>query len=296
MTKRTALDNPILAEHAAEIRRLGKRVVGDVIEIGGRLVECRAILKDDGRWRTWLESELNLSPQTAGRFIQVPELSQGRSNLEHLELPVSALYLLAAPSTPETAKTEILERAKTGERLPVAEVRRVVDAAKGRQQPARDPTHVCWQCGQRGKVGEVQQHCYPAYEDVWLHEACVSAFDQAEQQREQEREAAAERIRALMPPSPVARDDVGPDSASEAERLRICVENLQAEKRRLEIKIAGLESEVEELRERLAAKATSDISSSEFQAAIQKWEAAFEVQKNIIRDRDNEIANLKGAR
>src|SRR5262245_51298515 len=31
-----------LAEHAAEIRRLGKRVVGDVIEIGARLTECKA--------------------------------------------------------------------------------------------------------------------------------------------------------------------------------------------------------------------------------------------------------------
>src|SRR5262249_15718640 len=46
--------------------------------------------------------------------------------------------------------------------------------------------------------------------------------------------------RPALPP----RDDIGPDSASEADRLRVSVEELQAEKRRLEIKITGLEHEI----------------------------------------------------
>jgi ParB-like chromosome segregation protein Spo0J len=45
-----------------------------------------------------------------------------------------------------------------------------------------------------------------------------------------------------------AQQDVGPQSTSEVERLRAHVDELQAEKRQLEIKIAGLESEVEELK------------------------------------------------
>jgi hypothetical protein len=44
------------------------------------------------------------------------------------------------------------------------------------------------------------------------------------------------------------RDDIGPASSGEAERLRIRVDELQAEKRHLEIKVAGLESENEELK------------------------------------------------
>jgi hypothetical protein len=52
---------------------LGKRFTADVVEIGRRLSECRAVLKDNGGWRAWLETELRLSPQTAGRFIQVYE-------------------------------------------------------------------------------------------------------------------------------------------------------------------------------------------------------------------------------
>jgi hypothetical protein len=129
----TALATPILAEHAAEIRRLGKRVFEDVIEIGRRLNECRAILKEDGGWRAWLETELRLSPQTAGRFIQVYER---RSNLEHLDVPISTLYLLAAPSTPDEARAEVFARAEAGEAVTVADVKRSIATTKGRAQPA----------------------------------------------------------------------------------------------------------------------------------------------------------------
>ena len=47
---------------------------------------------------------------------------------------------------------------------------------------------------------------------------------------------------------PAASRDDGDDSTGEAERLRARVEELQADKRRLEIKIAGLESEIEDLK------------------------------------------------
>ena len=44
---------------------------------------------------------------------------------------------LAAPSTPDEARTEVIARAEAGEKLPVAEVKRIVDEAKGK--PARKP-------------------------------------------------------------------------------------------------------------------------------------------------------------
>jgi ribosomal protein S14 len=42
------------------------------------------------------------------------------------------------------------------------------------------------------------------------------------------------------------RGDIGPASLGETERLHVRVEELQADKRRLEMKVAGLESEIEE--------------------------------------------------
>src|SRR5262245_43428719 len=50
------IDNPALIEHATEIRRLGKRVIEDVIEIGRRLIACKAML-DHGQWLPWLDRE-----------------------------------------------------------------------------------------------------------------------------------------------------------------------------------------------------------------------------------------------
>jgi hypothetical protein len=134
-------NHPILAEHAAAIRSLSKRIITDVIEIGARLAECRRILKDEGRWRTWLEG-LRVSPQTAGRFIQLHELSGDVPNLEHLDLPVSTLYLLATPSTPEAALVEVTERAEAGEVLPTAEVKQVIEKHKLPAKKKPKPTAV----------------------------------------------------------------------------------------------------------------------------------------------------------
>jgi hypothetical protein len=128
--------NSVLAEHAAEIRRLGQRVVGDVIEIGRHLVEAKKLC-GRGNWLPWLNREFGWTEQTALNFMRVHELAKTKNFLDLApDLSVSALYLLAAPSTPEAAQTEVIERAKAGETLPIAEVKRVVEQAKGREQPA----------------------------------------------------------------------------------------------------------------------------------------------------------------
>jgi ParB-like nuclease family protein len=167
-------------------------------------------------------------------------------------------------ATPEKSDRQIAETVKADHKT-VGAVRAEEEArgeiphvatrtdSKGRKQPAakpvraRGPTHVCWQCGQRGKVGEVQQHHYAYYEDVWLHDACVGAFDQAEQQRE----AAAERINALMDGKTEPPVDIGPTSNGENARLRARNEELENENQRLQRENIALRSEIEELRAQL---------------------------------------------
>jgi Protein of unknown function (DUF3102) len=287
--------NSVLAEHAAEIRRLGQRVIGDVIEIGRHLVEAKKLC-GHGNWLPWLNRELGWTEQTALNFMRVHELAKTKNFLDLApDLSVSALYLLAAPSTPEAARTEVIERAKAGETLAVAEVKRVVERAKGRQQSAHKPP-------------------LPPPPDEPKPAADVQAI----------RDAAAKRIRSLMrqpepPTTPTAsgpkaadadwsveekaayllgrvensdllacleeadepvqrefirylqatlrgdsifdlqdRDDISSDSTNEAERLRARVEELQAELRQSEIKIAGLEREIKEAK---ASHARATIAS-----------------------------------
>jgi antitoxin (DNA-binding transcriptional repressor) of toxin-antitoxin stability system len=90
------------------------------------------------------------------------------------------------------------------------------------------------------------------------------------------------------------RRTAGEKSADELERKLARLQELENKTRTQEFTIEGLRSEVEELREKLAATGTGgDMSVGEFQTTIKKWEETVETQKNIIRDRDNEIANLR---
>jgi chemotaxis protein histidine kinase CheA len=118
-----------LAEHAHEIRRLGKQVVEDVIEIGSRLTECKA-LAGHGNWLPWLKREFGWTDKTAKRFMSVHALAGKFDNLSNLELPISGLYLISERSTPPEARAEVITRVEAGEVLAVAEVQRVITAHK----------------------------------------------------------------------------------------------------------------------------------------------------------------------
>ena len=112
----TGID-PVVTKHAEAIRCLGKRIVADVIEIGRRLTECKKVL-GHGNWGVWLDREFGWSDRQALNFMRVYELAESKSeNFSDLHLPVSVLYLLAAPSTSPEMRKEIVERAKRGEKL-----------------------------------------------------------------------------------------------------------------------------------------------------------------------------------
>jgi hypothetical protein len=207
----------ILAEHAAEIRRLGKRALADVIEIGARLTKCKPICGHNN-WLPWLDREFGWEETTARRFMRVHKLAQSKSG-KLPDLPVSAIYLLAAPSTPEPAKTEIIERAKAGEALRATEVKRVVERHK---PPASKPRKA-----KRAKAADPPPLL------------------------SQQRAAAAERIRAPMGRPKPAHDDIGADSGGEIKRLRERNEELENENARLRRENLALRSEIDELRARL---------------------------------------------
>jgi hypothetical protein len=126
----------VLAENAASIRKLGMRVIGDVIEIGRRLSNCKRLL-GHGNWLPWLADEFRWSERTARNFIRAYEFAQANSaKISDLAIGVSSLYLLAAPSTPEEVQVEVLRRIDAGESLPHAKIKRIVDKAQERRAAA----------------------------------------------------------------------------------------------------------------------------------------------------------------
>ncbi len=106
------------------------------IEIGRRLTECKKRL-GHGQWGTWLDREFRWSDRQALNFMRVYELVESKSeNFAELQISVSALYLLAAPSTPPEVRDEIIERAERGEKLTHA---KVLERVRLRRPPSPRP-------------------------------------------------------------------------------------------------------------------------------------------------------------
>jgi len=111
----TSLDAEIsqfVQQQTGEIRALIKRTAQDVIEIGQKLLLVKGKL-GHGRFLDWIEAEFEWSYPTAARFIQVANSFGNEYQID--KFAPSALYVLAAPSTPDTARQEAIARASAGE-------------------------------------------------------------------------------------------------------------------------------------------------------------------------------------
>jgi hypothetical protein len=126
----TLTRNRALAEHVAAIRQGGKRMISDAIEIGRRAKLCKEIV-GHGWWLPWLDEQFGWTDRTALNFMRVHSLAVKSEKfsdlaLEDLAVPLSCMYDLAAPQTPSEAVAEILERARKGTRVTIAEVRATI--------------------------------------------------------------------------------------------------------------------------------------------------------------------------
>jgi hypothetical protein len=151
-----------LEEATAEIRRRIRRSAEDVLEIG-RLLRH---VKDDlprGMWGGWLRVSFDWSERTAQRFIQTSSvfdaLSAVRTPTEMFE--PTAMYLIAAGTTPEQVRWDMVDRANAGEYVTAAVVRAAVD--EYRLSPSADAV-ACDECGE--VVASGYWHC-PGCDHHW---------------------------------------------------------------------------------------------------------------------------------
>ena len=106
-----------------------QRAAQAVVEIGRDLLEAKARV-GHGKFLEWLKGCFPWSQATAQRMMQVAENLKfvKLTNLENIQ--TAALYLLAQPSTPESAREEVLTRAEAGETLSHAQVKELIEARK----------------------------------------------------------------------------------------------------------------------------------------------------------------------
>ena len=108
-----------------EIKSLIRRNVQEIVDIGQNLIEVKAQL-GHGNFRAWLKAEFDWSIRTVSRFMQVATKFKC-ANLAHLNIAVSALYLLAESSTSEQALKEALEIASEGENVTCSKAKVIIE-------------------------------------------------------------------------------------------------------------------------------------------------------------------------
>ena len=115
-------------DRTSEIKSLMRRATQDIIEIGLKLIQVKHCL-GHGHFSDWLEAEFEWKERTARNFMRVAEVFKS-ANFADLSIAASALYLLAAPSTPEPARSEALERARAGDFITITKAKRIVSQHK----------------------------------------------------------------------------------------------------------------------------------------------------------------------
>jgi Protein of unknown function (DUF3102) len=113
----------------SEIKDSIHKTAAIVWQIGKNLVAVRRQI-GNGQFNRWLKAEFDWSRRTAYNFINVYEAvpESMRAKFARMDISVSALYLLAAPSTPAEIRCDFFDRAMAGERISYRAVERAICA------------------------------------------------------------------------------------------------------------------------------------------------------------------------
>jgi hypothetical protein len=116
----------VVQQRTGEIKALMRTTAQGIIDIGAKLIEVKQKL-EHGQFGGWLKIEFDWTPRTAQRFIGVTEHFKN-DNLSHLNIAPSALYLLAAPSTPDEVRDHFIEQSQNGASVGYTEVKELKQA------------------------------------------------------------------------------------------------------------------------------------------------------------------------
>ncbi len=130
------LDEPLstneLTEIAKRIRARIRRTAEDIIAVGQDLITVKAQL-GHGRFLEWIDREFGMTDRTARKYMQVTAWAEGKSESVS-DLPVSTLYLLAAPSAPPEVADDVIAQAESGETVKAADVKRQIEEAQAERK------------------------------------------------------------------------------------------------------------------------------------------------------------------
>jgi N6-adenosine-specific RNA methylase IME4 len=125
----TALDTEtriVVQQRTGEIKALMRTTAQGIIDIGEKLTEVKQRL-GHGNFGTWLHLEFSWTDRTARQFMRVYDQFK-MENFSDLTIAPSALYLLAAPSTPDEVREHFIEQSQNGISVGYTEVKELKQA------------------------------------------------------------------------------------------------------------------------------------------------------------------------
>ncbi|MFC6742669.1 DUF3102 domain-containing protein [Methylobacterium tardum] len=161
------MDAEVAREARSVVERYHQRTRTYVINTGSDLLEMKARL-DRGTFYPWAKSEMGISPRMAQNFMRAAKRFGDKSEIIS-RLPPTAIYALAAPSTPDALCASVAERLEAGQKLTskavAAEIREARAAAKVKGQQA-DPLHQ-WHGQEEGAPERREPPQAPEPHEMW---------------------------------------------------------------------------------------------------------------------------------
>lgn len=128
-------DRELVADKTALIRARIGNAAEAIYEIGRELRQVKVVLGRRGKWEQWLGEEFEWTDRTARRYMAVSLRMTKAAEADKLSLYApSALYVLAAESTPEAARDEADNLSASGERITYTGATELVERHKAAQE------------------------------------------------------------------------------------------------------------------------------------------------------------------
>lgn len=106
---------------AVRIKVRMARTASDIVDIGRDLIAVKEAV-GHGHFLSWIDAEFGMSEDSAQRFMGVAK-RLGDQIPQNAVFDRTALYALAAPSTPDEIVEEVTERAANGETFTAADIK-----------------------------------------------------------------------------------------------------------------------------------------------------------------------------
>ena len=155
-----------LDEQAEAIRFELGQATQNIVSAGQRLVEVQE-RTEHGKFLVWVETEFGMSKSQAYNLINIGKNFPILPNFGSFSK--SALYALAAPSVPEAARQEAVQKASFGKQITHKEAKQIVakhkEPAKPKPEPEPEPVVVAPTEPPKQPVGAPTK--FPTFDQAW---------------------------------------------------------------------------------------------------------------------------------